>query len=50
MPICGFNEEMIEGLNSFHNGLVEIILEKLPVDEKEETSLLEEKKDAILRI
>ncbi len=50
MPVCGFNEEMIEGLNSFHNGLVEIILEKLPIDKKEGESLLEEKKDAILRI
>ena len=50
MPLCGFNEEMIEGLNSFHKGLVEIIIEKLPVDKKEEKSLLEEKKDAILRI
>jgi hypothetical protein len=50
MPVCGFNEEMIEGLNSFHNGLVEIILEKLPVNKKEKKFLLEEKKDALLRI
>jgi hypothetical protein len=50
MPMCGFNEEMLEGLDSFHKGLVEIILEKLPVDKKKEESLLEEKKDAILWI
>lgn len=50
MPMCGFDKKMLEGLNSFHNGLVEIILEKPLVDKKEEKSLLEEKKDAILRI
>jgi hypothetical protein len=48
MPICGFNEEMLEGLNSFHKGLAEIILEKLHVDKKEEKSFLEEKKDACM--
>ncbi len=50
MPMCGFDQRMIEGLESFHEGLAEIILEKLHVDKKEEKSLLEEKKDAILRI
>ena len=23
MPLCGFNKEMLEGLKSFHEGLVE---------------------------
>ena len=50
MPMCGFDKKMLEGLDSFHNGLVEIILEKLPTDKKEEESLLEEKQDATLRI
>ena len=28
MPLCGFNQEMLEGLDSFHKGLVETILNK----------------------
>lgn len=50
MPLCGFNDKMLEGLDSFHKGLVEIIIEKPLVDKKEEKSLLEEKKDAYVRI
>ena len=27
MPLCGFNQEMVEGLASFHKGLVEYGIE-----------------------
>ncbi len=50
MALCGFNEEMIEGLDSFHKGLIEIIIGKSLVNKKEEKSLLEEKEDAYVRI
>lgn len=26
MPLCGFNQEMLEGMNKFHEGLVEAIV------------------------
>jgi hypothetical protein len=42
MPLCGFNQRMLEDLDSFHNGLVEIIIEKSLVDKEKEKSLLEE--------
>lgn len=32
MALCGFNKRMLEGMDSFHKGLVEAILDKMPVD------------------
>lgn len=28
MPLCGFNQEMLEGMSKFHKGLVEQLIEK----------------------
>lgn len=28
MPMCGFNQEMLEGMDKFHEGLVETITNK----------------------
>ena len=28
MPICGFNKQMLDGLDKFHEGLVETIIKK----------------------
>ena len=28
MPFCGFNEKMLEGMDKFHEGLVEAIIDK----------------------
>lgn len=28
MPLCGFDKQMLDGLNKFHEGLVENILSK----------------------
>jgi hypothetical protein len=28
MALCGFDEQMLEGLKKFHNGIVEIILKR----------------------
>ena len=28
MPLCGFNQEMLQGLEAFHKGLVETIISK----------------------
>ena len=28
MPLCGFNQEMLEGLENFHVGLIEISIPK----------------------
>jgi len=37
MPLCGFNQEMLEGLDRFHEGLVEAIADKESLDlEKKE--------------
>ncbi|MFH1290591.1 MAG: hypothetical protein ABIH92_04235 [Nanoarchaeota archaeon] len=36
MPMCGFNQKMLEELDSFHNGLVESVLDKVFVDERSE--------------
>ena len=33
MPMCGFNQEMLEGLEKFHKGLAEKLVEK---DEEED--------------
>ncbi len=38
MPLCGFDKQMLDGIDSFHRGLIEIILDKTPsknVDGKE---------------
>ena len=38
MPLCGFDKQKLDGIDSFHKGLVETILDKIPgdkVDEKE---------------
>ena len=44
MPLCGFNQKMLEGLLSFHEGLVESVLNKSSVSEKKlESSSQEEK-------
>jgi len=32
MPFCGFNEEMLKGLEKFHEGLMEKILNKTKND------------------
>ena len=32
MPLCGFNQEMLEGMNKFHEGLVEAIADKESLD------------------
>ena len=32
MPLCGFNDKMLEGMDSFHKGLMEAILDKMPAD------------------
>jgi hypothetical protein len=28
MPLCGFNKEMLEGMDKFHEGLLEAIANK----------------------
>ncbi len=28
MPMCGFNQKMLEGMNNFHKGLVKAIVNK----------------------
>jgi len=39
MPLCGFDKQMIEGLEAFHEGLAEQLIEKIKennfIDEKE---------------
>jgi len=39
MPLCGFNQEMLEGLEKFHTGLAEQLIVKIrranPVEEIE---------------
>jgi len=32
MPLCGFNQEMLEGMAKFHEGLVEAITDKESLD------------------
>ena len=32
MPMCGFNQEMLEGMERFHEGLVEAIADKESLD------------------
>jgi len=32
MPLCGFNQEMLEGIEKFHEGLVESIAYKESLD------------------
>ena len=32
MPMCGFNQEMLEGMDKFHEGLVEAIADKETLD------------------
>ena len=45
MPLCGFNQKMIDGIDSFHKGLVEAILDKIPSDKvDEEESFMEDSK------
>lgn len=45
MPLCGFDRQMLDGIDSFHKGLVEIILDKIPSDKvDEEESLVEDSK------
>jgi hypothetical protein len=36
MPLCGFNQEMLEGLERFHEGLVEQIVVKTEESENGE--------------
>ncbi|MFH1801989.1 MAG: hypothetical protein ABH864_00895 [archaeon] len=43
MPLCGFNQEMLEGMNKFHQGLVESVLDKTLADEGSGEELREEK-------
>ncbi len=45
MPMCGFNKEMLDGLKALNEGLVETLL-----DQQQEQVLLEENKNALLRI
>lgn len=28
MPMCGFNKQMLNGLDKFHEGLIEMIIRK----------------------
>ena len=37
MPLCGFNQKMLEGMEAFHEGLVEFV-----INEKEKQKILEE--------
>jgi len=37
MPLCGFNQKMLEGIEAFHEGLVESL-----IDKKEKLDILEE--------
>jgi hypothetical protein len=39
MPLCGFNQEMLEGLEKFHRGLAEQLIWE--VDEVEATDVKE---------
>ncbi len=32
MPFCGFNQEMLEGMDKFHEGLVEAMSDKESLD------------------
>ena len=34
MPMCGFNQEMLEGLESFHTGLVETTMSNEKLSER----------------
>lgn len=36
MPFCGFDKQMLDGLDKFHEGLIETIIEK----SKEENRML----------
>lgn len=37
MPLCGFNQEMLKGMDKFHEGLVESMSDKESIDlEKQE--------------
>ncbi len=47
MPICGFNEKMLEGLKEFHKGLVKQTAFK---ESKKSKLKLEEEKNGFLRI
>jgi hypothetical protein len=38
MPLCGFNQEMLDGINSLHEGLVDAILDKTSLEEAEKSS------------
>ena len=38
MPMCGFNQQMIEGMEALHEGLVETVLNKTSVEEAEKSS------------
>lgn len=35
MPLCGFDEQMLEGLNTFNEGLVENVADKTFVEKVE---------------
>lgn len=37
MPLCGFNQKMLEGMETFHEGLVESV-----INDKEKLEILEE--------
>lgn len=32
MALCGFNEKMLEGMDKFHEGLVETLTDKESID------------------
>lgn len=43
MPLCGFNQQMLEGLNAFHEGLVESVIENQKIEENKEKTISEKK-------
>lgn len=42
MPLCGFDKQMLDGIDSFHKGLVETILDKIPGDKVDEEEFFRE--------